>query len=100
MKKLLLAVPLASFLLAGCLVAPGPEGMGLVVVPPLPAVVILENEPYYYNGGYYYYYDHDRWSYSHSRSGPWLELPRDRYPREVRWKDREQNRRRDERDRD
>ena len=71
---------------AGCAVGPGHGGYGVVIVPPLPAVVVLESEPYYQHGGYYYYYQGDRWSYSHSRSGPWMELPRDRYPKEVKYK--------------
>jgi len=103
MKRMSIAVPLAVFLLAGflfsgCLV-PGPRG-GVVLVPPLPSVVVLEEEPYYYQGGYHYHYQNDRWSYSNSRSGPWVELPRDRYPNEVRFKGRGPERYRgDERDR-
>jgi len=88
MKKGLLAVLFAVFLLGGCVVGPGRHGSGIVVVPPLPSVVVLEEEPYYYHGGYHYYYQNDRWSYSSSRSGPWVELPRDRYPKEVRFKGR------------
>ena len=106
MKNVLLPVLLAVFLLVGCMVVPGRRGAGVVVVPPLPSIVVLEEEPYYYHSGYYYYYQNDRWSYSNSRSGPWVELPRDRYPKEVRFKGRGDERGRgekrgyDERDRD
>jgi hypothetical protein len=79
---------LAMFVLAGCLVGPGPRGAGVVVVPALPPIVVLEEEPYYNQSGYFYYYRDNRWSYSHSRSGPWVELPKDRYPKEVRFKSR------------
>ena len=72
---------------AGCMVGPGRGGVGVVVVPALPTIVVLESEPYYHHSGYYYYYQNDRWSYSNSRGGPWVELPPDRYPKEVRFKD-------------
>jgi len=93
MKRISVAVLLAvflfaGFLFAGCVVAPGHRGSGVVVVPALPSVVVLESEPYYYHGGYHYFYQNDRWSYSRSRSGPWVELPRDRYPKETRFKGR------------
>jgi len=88
MKRISSAVLLAVFLLAGCMVVPGRRGSGIVLVPPLPSIVVLEEEPYYYHSGYYYYYHNDRWSYSNSRRGPWSELPRDRYPKEVRFKGR------------
>lgn len=88
MKGILLAVPLGVFLLVGCMVGPGHRGSGIVVVPALPSVVVLQTEPYYYQGGYHYHYQGDRWYYSNSRSGPWAELPRDRYPKEVRYKNR------------
>jgi hypothetical protein len=76
----------AAFLLVGCLL-PGRHGP-VLLVPPLPPVVELDVEPYYVQGGYYYFYRNDGWSYSNSRSGPWVELPRDRYPKEVRFKGR------------
>jgi hypothetical protein len=88
MKRISLAVLLGVFLFVGCVVGPGPRGSAVVVVPALPSIVVLESEPYYYQGGYHYNYRGDRWYYSNSRSGPWEELPRDRYPREVRYKDR------------
>jgi len=88
MKRILLAVPLGVFLFVGCMVGPGPRGSGVVVVPALPSIVVLEEEPYYFQGGYHYHYRNDHWFYSNSRSGPWMELPRDRYPKEVRFKGR------------
>ncbi|MBW6504248.1 hypothetical protein K0B90_08230 [bacterium] len=88
MKRILPAVLLGMFLYAGCMVGPGHRGSGMVVVPALPSIVVLEAEPYYYQSGYHYHYRNERWYYSNSRSGPWAELPRDRYPREVRFKDR------------
>ena len=81
MKRIFLAVLLAAFMLSACVVVPGRRGHGVVVVPPLPLIVVLEEEPYYYHSGYYYYYHNDGWSYSNSRSGPWVELPRDHYPK-------------------
>ena len=87
MKRMLMAGLLAVPLLAGCVVGPGRYGSGaVVVVPALPSIVVLDTEPYYQHGGYFYYYQGNRWSYSRSRNGPWEELPRDRYPREVKFK--------------
>ena len=97
MKRIFPAVLLAAFMLSACVVAPGRRGHGVVVVPSLPSIVVLEEEAYYHHSGYYYYYQNDRWSYSNSRSGPWVELPRDHYPKEVRFK---QKARGDERGRD
>ena len=90
MKRTALFGLLVACVLSGCLWVPGPRGTGVLVVPPLPAVVELDAEPYYFYSGYYYYYQNDRWSYGQSRRGPWLELPRDHYPREVRWRGRGQ----------
>jgi hypothetical protein len=99
MKKLCLAVLVGVFLSVGCVVGPGRHGSGIVVVPALPLIVELETEPYYYQSGYHYHYQNDRWFYSNSRSGPWAELPRDRYPRETRFKGRGHERDRDDRGR-
>jgi|GEM_PF-1578397 len=76
---------------AGCLVTP-PEAhvrtVPLLLAPPLPPVVVFETEqPYYVQEGYHYHYLNDRWYYARSRSGPWTILPRDRCPREVRYRD-------------
>jgi hypothetical protein len=92
MKKIFLSVLLGMFLFVGCVVGPGPRGSAVVVVPALPSIVVLESEPYYYQDGYHYHYQGDRWSYSNSRNGPWVELPRDHYPREVRYKGRDDGR--------
>jgi len=88
MKRALLAVLLAGFLLGGCLVAPGRRSSGIVIAPALPSIVVLEEEPYYDHGGYHYHYQNNVWYYSDSRRGPWRKLPRDRYPKEVRFKGR------------
>lgn len=66
---------------------PGPRGGSLALVPLLPPIVVLGPEPYYDHGGYHYYYRDGGWSYSHTSGGPWGALPRDHYPREVRFKD-------------
>lgn len=102
MHKMLYVALLTTLLLPACVVVPA-HGPGYVVAPALPLVVELGVEPYYFHSGFYYYYhDQDRrWSYSHARTGPWKELPRDRYPREIRFKDRhDRDRDRDGRDRD
>lgn len=78
----------AALLLSGCIVAPPERDYDVVVAPPLPVTVEFDAYPYYHYGGFYYYYhDNDRvWRYSRYRHGPWRELPRDRYPREIRYK--------------
>jgi hypothetical protein len=95
MKRISLAALLGVFLLVGCAVRTGYRGEA-VIVPALPTIVVLEEDPYYYHGGYHYHYQNDRWFYSNARSGPWVELPRDRYPKEVRFKGRGQGRDRDD----
>lgn len=91
MHRMPYAALLAALLLSACYVAPAHRGPDYVVAPALPVVVELGVEPYYHHSGYYYYYhDHDHsWSYSNARTGPWKKLPRDRYPREIRYKDRD-----------
>lgn len=87
MKRNLPTVLFGAFLLSGCLMYAGPEGSGVVVVPPLPAIVELDLEPFYFHSGFYYRYHDDRhWSYSQSRGGPWKKLPPGHYPKEVKWK--------------
>ena len=102
MKKLLIATIILGSLLTACAVVPvGGRGHGpdrVVIAPILPSIVVLEAEPYYFHSGYYYHYNNSRWFYSQSRSGPWADLPRDRYPKEVRYKDKEGHNR--DRDRD
>jgi hypothetical protein len=91
---------LATLMLSACVVAPA-YGPDYVVAPALPVIVELDVVPYYHGGYYYYYHHHDhRWTYSKSNTGPWRELPKDRYPREIRYKDRYRDHDRDDRDRD
>lgn len=97
MRKMLYVALLAALLPTACYVVPA-DRVDYVVAPALPVVVELGLEPYYFHSGFYYYYDNDRhWNYSHARTGPWKVLPRDRYPREIRFKDRD-GRDRDQRD--
>jgi hypothetical protein len=85
MKKLFLTVIFAASMCLSCVATVGPHGAGVALAPPLPATVELV-DPYYVYGGYHYYYHDDRWYYSQSRDGRWIDLPRDHYPREVRFK--------------
>ncbi len=89
MKTAVLMTGLATMMLSGCLMVPYPPDGTLMVAPPLPAIVWLDTGPYYYSEGYTYYYHNSSWNYSNHRGGPWRELPRDRYPREVRHRDRD-----------
>lgn len=100
MHRMLVVPLLAAALLPACYVVPTHRG-DYVVAPALPPIVEIDVEPYYYKGHYYYYHQRDRsWSYSRARTGPWMELPRDRYPREIRYKERDRGRDRDRRNRD
>lgn len=104
MYKMLIVAPLAALVLTACVVEPAHYGPGLVVAPALPLVLELGAEPYYYQGGYHYHYNNGNWRYSRSRSGPWVDLPRSHYPKEIRRRggaddrDRGQGRGRRERD--
>ncbi len=99
MKRILISVFIAGSLLTACAIAPaggrGHRSGGVVIAPVLPPVVVLEAEPYYFYEGFHYHYTNDRWYYSQSRRGPWAELPRNRYPKEVRYKGRHGNQNRD-----
>lgn len=95
MSKMLYVAPLAALLLASCVVVPKHGAREVVIVPALPHIVELGAEPYYFHGGYYYHYHNARWSYSRARTGPWIDLPRDHYPREIRYRDRRDGDRRD-----
>lgn len=76
-----------ALMLSGCLMIAGPEGTEVMVVPPLPAIVELDFEPFFFHRGYHYHYrDDNHWSYSRSKDGPWNDLPRGHYPKEVKWK--------------
>jgi len=81
---------IAVSLLTACAIVPagrhGNSSGGIMIAPLLPSVVVLEVEPFYFYSDFHYHYTNDRWYYSRSRSGPWGELPRDRYPRETRYK--------------
>ncbi len=89
MHRMPIAALLAALLLSACYVAPAHRGPDYVVAPALPVIVELGVEPYYHHSGFYYYYHDHNWSYSHAKTGPWKRLPRDRYPREIRYKDRD-----------
>lgn len=106
MKRILVAtIVLVSMLTAGPVMSMSrrPPGVEVKVsIPLLPHIVVLEEEPYYVQGGYYYHYDNNRWFYSKSKRGPWTDLPRSHYPKEVKYKNRDQkhDRGRDKNDRD
>jgi len=94
MKRILISMLLAVSMLTACVVLPDGRGHhrdGGVIVPLLPPLVVLDLEPYYYYGGFHYHYLDDRWYYSRSRSGPWIDLPRDHYPNEVRFRGRDRD---------
>lgn len=86
-----------GLLYSACVLVPAENGYGLAVAPALPASVELGLQPYYYQQGYYYYYNDNRWRYAQSRTGPWSNLPRDRYPRETQFRDRDGHRDRHDR---
>jgi len=92
-KRTVLAALLVSFMLAaGCLLVPHRGRGGVSFVPLLPSIVELGEEAYYVHEGYHFHYRNDGWYYSRSRRGPWSALPRDHYPREVRFKQNKGNR--------
>jgi hypothetical protein len=89
MKKILIPTIVMVFLLMACTVmAMGrhPGAKVVVTIPALPHIVVMEQEPYYYHQGYHYHYTNDRWYYSKSKSGPWKDLPRSHYAKEVKYK--------------
>ena len=88
MNKTSIVASLAALLLSACVLVPADQGPGMVVAPALPLIVELGVEPFYYYQGYHYHYDNNRWRYSSSRSGPWVDLPQGHYPRETRFKGR------------
>jgi hypothetical protein len=88
MKNIVLVSLFALLLLSACIVTPGPSDYGGVTVSPLPSVVVLGADPYYYQNGYFYFYQDNNWRYSKSRSGPWYNLPRSHWPKEIRHRDR------------
>lgn len=81
------AALIGALLLSGCVVAPTDRHHhDVVVAPALPIIVELDVDHIYFHAGFYYHYHDHNWRYSRSRTGPWVVLPRDRYPREVRYK--------------
>jgi hypothetical protein len=88
MKKIVMVSVVSALLLGSCAIGVGRHG-GLVIEPTLPMSVELDADNYYYDNGYYYYYQGNDWTYSESRHGPWMRLPRDRYPREVHYRGQE-----------
>lgn len=88
-KNWMLAGVIAPVLfLAGCLVTPDYHSRSVLLAPPLPSIVVFDTEPYYAYQGFHYHYQNNRWYYSRSRSGPWSSLPRECYPREIRYRNR------------
>jgi hypothetical protein len=83
LRPLTMALLMWSLSSTGCVMTPDPYYEG-DLAPPLPAVVEMDSGPYYYYRDYHYRYDHDRWHYARHREGPWKELPRSHWPREVR----------------
>ncbi|MGA2506467.1 MAG: hypothetical protein ABSF80_03220 [Chitinispirillaceae bacterium] len=85
MKKTVIAVLISALLVAGCAIGfmGGHRGRNLIIVPALPVTVELDADQFYYQNGYYYHYDGNIWFYSERREGPWSQLPRSHYPREV-----------------
>lgn len=84
------AALIVACLLPACLCTPTRDGYGVSVsVPALPSVVLLDLDQILFHGGFYYFYQGDRWYYSESRGGRRLELPRDRYPREIQYRNRD-----------
>ena len=88
MKKALLGFLISAFLVTGCAIGfmGRHHGEGIIIVPALPATVEIDADQYYSQNGYYYRYQGNVWVYSQSRQGPWSELPRSHYPREVRYR--------------
>lgn len=97
MKIFFVVVLLVLLPLTACVITPGPPGSGGITVTPLPAVIELGDDPYYYQNGYYYFFNNNEWRYSQSRNGPWSDLPRSYWPKEIRHKkrDRDGDRQRD-----
>jgi hypothetical protein len=80
---------IAVSLLTACVVVPAGRGHhsdGVMIAPVLPSIVVMEQEPYYYHQGYHYHYTNDRWYYSKSKKGPWTDLPRSHFAKEVKYK--------------
>ena len=83
MNKTIIGALIIACLMSGCAIGFGRHGE-VVVVPALPYTVEVDADQYYYQNGYYYHYNGSVWYYSERKEGPWRDLPRDHYPREVR----------------
>jgi hypothetical protein len=88
MKKPMFFALISALLFTGCAIGFGRHG-NMVIVPALPVTVELNADQYYYQNGYYYRYDGSVWFYSERREGPWVDLPRSHYPREVHYRGRD-----------
>jgi hypothetical protein len=89
MKKTAIVAAITAFLLAGCALGFNRHG-NLVVVPALPTTIEVDADQYYFQNGYYYHHDNNVWVYSQSRQGPWNNLPRSHYPKEVHFRGHEE----------
>jgi hypothetical protein len=98
MKNVVIGFLISAFLVTGCAIGFGRHGE-VVVVPALPVTVEVDADQYYYQNGYYYHYNGSVWYYSERREGPWRDLPRSHYPKEVRYRG-QNNRDHDNRDQD
>jgi len=88
MNKTVFVALISAFLLSGCAIGfGGPHRHSLVIVPALPETVELDADQYYVQNGYYYRYQGNVWVYSSSRQGPWSQLPRNHYPKQIRYRD-------------
>ena len=89
MKRILILALLAVSLLAACAIVPagrsGHGSSGVMIAPVLPSVVVLGIEPFYFYSDFHYHFTNNGWYYSKERRGPWARLPRNRYPKEVRY---------------
>jgi hypothetical protein len=85
MKKFLPILIFVAVMCMACVATVRPHGASVAIAPSLPVVVEL-SDPFYFYNGYYYYYHGDRWYYSQSKGGTWIDLPRNHYPKEVRFK--------------
>jgi hypothetical protein len=89
MKRISILMLISVSLLTACVVVPAGRGYhsnGVMIAPVLPPIVVLDAEPYYFYSGYHYHYTNDRWYYSKSKKGPWTDLPRSHYAKEVKHK--------------
>ncbi|HUI91479.1 MAG TPA: hypothetical protein VLX68_04440 [Chitinivibrionales bacterium] len=63
----------------------------VVIVPALPEIVEVDPDGYYYQGDYVYWYNGGVWFYARSRGGPWIRLPRERYPHDTHFRHHEEH---------